>query len=441
MSLFDLAEERAGGLEQMPLAARMRPRSLEEFLGQEEIVGPETFVGRAIRLDRVPSMIWYGPPGSGKTTLAYIIRAGTKRHFARMSAVETGVADILHAAEAARLRQQEKGQGTILFVEEIHRLNKGQQDRFLPFVEDGTFVLIGSTTENPFFHLIPPLLSRCRVVVFNPLRDEQIRTIVERALADEERGYGKEEIALEPEAMEHLVVNSAGDARHALNMLELMVEGAGSERPLRIDLKAAMEATQRKVVQHDRAGDAHYDVVSAFIKSMRGSDPDAALYWMGRMIYAGEDPRFIARRILIHAAEDVGMADPMALVVAAAAASAVEHVGLPECQIPLAEAVIYIATAPKSNTTYRAIAGAMEDVEKRKAERVPPHLRDSSYAAAQRLGHGVDYQYPHAFGGYVRQQYLPEGLVGRRYYDPSGAGFEAEIAERLRRLREEEKQE
>jgi len=425
----------------MPLAARMRPRALEEFLGQEQIVGPDSFVGKAIRLDRTPSMIWYGPPGSGKTTLAHIIHAVTKHYFAPLSAVETGVAEILRAAEAARLRQHEKGQGTILFVEEIHRLNKAQQDRFLPFAEDGTFVLIGSTTENPFFHIIPPLLSRCRVVVFHPLTDEQIRTIIERALHDAERGYGGQEITLTPEAMEHLVVHAAGDARQALNMLELIVEGAEGKRPLQIDLTAAIEATQRKVVQHDRAGDAHYDVVSAFIKSMRGSDPDAALYWMGRMIYAGEDPRFIARRILIHAAEDVGMADPMALVVAAAAATAVETVGLPECQIPLAEAVIYIATAPKSNTTYRAIAGAMKDVEERKAERVPPHLRDSSYAGARRLAHGVDYLYPHDFGGYVRQQYLPDGLLGRRYYEPSEAGFEAEIVRRLRQLREEKQEE
>jgi putative ATPase len=439
VNLFESEAERQAP-EQMPLAARMRPRSLEEFLGQEQVVGPDTFVGKAIRLDRVPAMIWHGPPGSGKTTLAHIIRATTKRHFVTLSAVEAGVAEILQAAEAARLRQQDKGQGTILFVEEIHRLNKAQQDRFLPFVEDGTFTLIGSTTENPFFYIIPPLLSRCRVVVFNPLSDEQVRTIVERSLHDPERGYGGLDISLEPEALEHLVVSSAGDARHALNMLELIVEGAGGKGPLRIGPEAAMEAAQKRL-QHDRAGDAHYDVVSAFIKSMRGSDPDAALYWMGRMIYAGEDPRFIARRILIHAAEDVGMADPMALVVAAAAATAVETVGLPECQIPLAEAVIYIATAPKSNTCYQAIAAAMKDVQERKAERVPPHLRDSSYAGAARLGHGVDYQYPHSFGGYVAQQYLPDGLVGRRYYEPSQAGFEAEIEARLRRLREAEEKE
>ncbi len=424
------------------MSYRMRPRNLEEFVGQEHLVGPGKPLRRAIEQDLIPSMIFYGPPGCGKTTLALIIASMTKAHFVRFSAVTSGIPEVRKVIEEARRRRSRFGQKTILFVDEIHRFNRAQQDAFLPHVEDGTIILIGATVENPYFEVNAPLLSRARVYVFEPLREEHLRLIVERALADEERGLGKYPAELEPEAMEALVRGANGDARVALDTLEMAVltTTPDPDGVRRVKKSAIEEVLQRKVLLYDKSGDQHYDVVSAFVKSMRGSDPDATVYWLARMLYAGEDPRFIARRIIIHASEDVGNADPMALVVAVAAAQAVEHVGLPEAQLALAQAAIYVACAPKSNAVLKAISEAMQDVEEGKNPPVPKHLRDPHYRGARELGHGVGYEYPHDHeGGFVRQVYLPQGLEGRRYYRPTDEGEERRIKERLRKLWGEER--
>ncbi len=419
--------------EAMPLAARMRPRTLDEFVGQEQIVGPGTYLRKAIEADELSSVIFYGPAGTGKSTLAHIIAHYTQAQFEPYSAVTSGVADIRRVTQQARKRMEVQGRKTILFIDEIHRFNKAQQDAFLPFVEDGTIILIGSTTENPFFEINAPLVSRSRLFVFEPLTPEQVGAIVDRALADQERGLGRRNIELAAEARDHIVNLANGDARAALNALEAAAQQAPARDGKRsITLAMVEDAAQRRALKYDKGGDTHYDVISAYIKSMRGGDPDAALYWLARMISAGEDPRFIARRLVIQAAEDVGNADPMALVVATAAAHAVEYVGLPEAQIPLAQATAYVATAPKSNASYLAISRAMEDVRDRVVPLVPKHLRDANYPGARQFGHGDGYQYPHDFPGhYVRQEYLPKGTKSRPYYEPTEQGYEKKLKARL----------
>jgi putative ATPase len=417
-----------------PLAARMRPRSLEEFVGQEHLVGPGRILRRLVDSGELASVVLYGPPGTGKTTLARILAQSARAHFETLNAVTSGAADIRRVAQEAHDRLRFHRQRTVVFVDEIHRFNRAQQDLLLPHVEDGTLVLVGATTENPFFALNSTLVSRVRILRLEPLSPEEIRRIVQRALQDSERGLGRLAVELDPQALEHLVQACGGDARVALNALEVAVTttAPGPNGVRRVGLEAVVEALQRPVLRYDREGDQHYDTVSAFIKSMRGSDPDAAVYWLVRMLEAGEDPRFVARRMVIHAAEDVGLADPTALLVATAAAHAVEYVGMPEAQIPLAEAAIYIACAPKSNAVVRALARAREDVRTHTPEPVPAHLRDSSYPGAVRLGHGQGYRYPHDYpGGFVEQDYLPEGLRGRVYYEPTDRGFEATLRQRL----------
>ena len=422
-----------------PLAARMRPRTLEEFVGQEHIVGEGRLLRRAIEADRLfSSIILWGPPGTGKTTLAMIIARHTQSHFDTISAVMAGVNDIRQLVKAARDRRGMYGQRTIVLVDEIHRFNKAQQDALLPHVEDGTIILIGATTENPYFEVIGPLVSRSRVFQLKPLTEDELRVILKRALTDEERGYGRRKVRIDEEALAHLVRIAGGDARIALNALELAVESTPPDEQdvIHIDLKVAEDSIQRRALLYDKDGDAHYDTISAFIKSLRGSDPDAALYWLAKMIYAGEDPRFIVRRMIIFASEDVGLADPQALVVATSAAQALEWVGLPEAQYNLAEAAIYLATAPKSNSA-GAYFKALADVEREGKVEVPNHLKDAT-RDGRALGHGQDYKYPHNYPGhYVRQQYLPDELQGRRYYEPGTLGYEREIAKRLKTLREQ----
>jgi len=435
-SLFPEDRRAAAGAraKAMPLAARMRPRTLEEFVGQGKIVGPGTYLREAVESDALSSVIFYGPAGTGKSTLAHIIAGQTKGRFEGYSAVTSGVADIRRVTQQAAERMKAQGQKTILFVDEIHRFNKAQQDAFLPFVEDGTIILVGSTTENPYFEINAPLVSRSRIFVFEPLTGEQVGVIVDRALADEERGLGKLGVELTPEAREHIINLANGDARAALNALEAASQQARpDERGKRVvSLEMVEDAAQRRALTYDKGGDTHYDVISAYIKSLRGGDPDAALYWLARMISAGEDPRFIARRLVIQAAEDVGNADPMALVLATAAAHAVEYVGLPEAQIPLAQATAYVACAPKSNASYLGIARAMEDVRSRKVPLVPKHLRDGNYPGAAELGHGEGYQYPHDHPGhFVPQEYLPKGTKSRRYYEPTEQGYEKRIRARM----------
>ncbi|MEW6724609.1 MAG: replication-associated recombination protein A [Bacillota bacterium] len=421
-----------------PLATRMRPRTLDDFLGQEEIVGPGRLLRRAIEADRLSSAILWGPTGSGKTTLARVIAERTQAHFEQLNAVTSGVADIRRVLAEANDRLGMHLQRTIVFIDEIHRFNKAQQDALLPAVEDGTIILIGATTENPYFEVNSALVSRSHLFNLKPLGDRELGILIDRALADRERGLGQYKVGLTAEARQHLVQMANGDARVLLNALELAVLTTPvSDGRRLIDLGVAAEAIQRKALQYDKNGDQHYDVTSAFIKSMRGSDPDAAIYWLARMIYAGEDPLFIARRVVICAAEDVGMADPQALVVANAALQAVHAIGLPEGRIPLAEAVVYVATAPKSNSACLAIERALADVEAKKVGGVPIHLRDASYRGAAKLGHGVGYRYAHDYPGhYVDQQYLPENLEGSRYYEPTEQGEEAAIARRLQRLRD-----
>ncbi len=437
MDLFE-ANRQKQLKKEAPLAVRMRPQTLEEFVGQEEIVGKGKLLRRAIEADQLTSVIFYGPPGTGKTALAAVVANTTKAFFARLNAVTSGVADIKEVIRNARDRLGMYNQRTILFIDEIHRFNKAQQDALLPFVEDGTIILIGATTENPYFEVNPPLLSRSRVFRFTTLPDPDIAKLVKRALADEERGLGRYNVDLKEEALNHIVNIANGDARSALNAIDLAVlTTPPNEQGVReITLEVAEELIQKRSVIYDKSGDQHYDVISAFIKSLRGSDPDAALHWLARMIYAGEDPRFIARRLIVHAAEDVGMADPNALVVAVSAAYALEYIGMPEARLPLTEAVIYIATAPKSNAVIKAVDKALEDIENRKLGPVPIHLRDSHYKGAAKMGHGKGYRYPHHFSGnYVEQQYLPDELRGVKYYYPSENGHEKEFKDRMERLR------
>lgn len=421
-----------------PLPARMRPRTIAEFVGQEHILGPGKLLRRAIEADQLSSIILWGPPGTGKTTLAFIIANTTNAEFVSMSAVMAGVKELRQAVDEARERRSLYGRRTVLFIDEIHRFNKAQQDALLPFVEDGTLTLIGATTENPYFEVIGSLVSRSRVFQLRPLSKQNIEIILRIAATDKERGYGDMKLAISDAAFDHWARLAGGDARVALNALELAVlttppDPAGT---IRIDLDVAQESIQRRALLYDKDGDAHYDAISAFIKSVRGSDPDAALYWLAKMIYAGEDPEFIARRMIILASEDIGLADPHALLVATGAAQALEWVGLPEARYALAEAALYLATAPKSNSC-GAFFQALADVEKEGATQVPTHLQDANRDGAA-LGHGAGYKYPHDYPGhYVRQQYLPTAILGRIYYRPSDQGYERTIAERLKRLRDE----
>ncbi|OFX14883.1 MAG: AAA family ATPase [Armatimonadetes bacterium RBG_16_58_9] len=422
-----------------PLAARMRPRALDEFVGQEHILGPDGILRAAIEKDDFTSMIFWGPAGCGKSTLAFVIARKTNCRFESYSAVTSGVPEIRKVIQRAREQARLDGRRTILFIDELHRFNKAQQDALLPHVEDGTIILIGATTENPYFEVNSPLMSRCRLFRFEPLTDDHVRTLVLRSLSDEERGLGREQVKLEDEALDHLVDVSQGDARGALTALELAFKT--TEPDPKTGVKAvtkeiAEQAVQKRVLDYDKSGDKHYDTISAFIKSMRGSDPDAAVYWLARMLAAGEDPKFIARRIVIQAAEDIGNADPMALTIATAAAHAVEFVGMPEAQIPLAQAAIYLACAPKSNASYVAINRANKDVAERKGPPVPKHLRDSAYPGAKALGHGNGYLYPHDHPGhYVEQEYLPPGAKSEPYYEPTDHGHEAKFKQRFERLR------
>ncbi len=426
-SLFDALEEKHRKRAQ-PLAARMRPRNLAEFVGQESFLGPGRLLRRMLEADRLSSLIFYGPPGTGKTTLAHVIAAHTRAVFTAINAASSSVKELREVLDAARDRLTGDGHRTVLFVDELHRFNKAQQDVLLPDVEEGVVILIGATTQNPFFAVNSPLVSRSQIFRFEPLSRAAIRALLERALADRERGLGAVEVQLTDEAANFLAEACDGDARRALSALEVGVLST-EIRPVVFDLALAQDSIQRKALEYDPTGDTHYDVASAFIKSMRGNDPDAALYWMARMLEAGEDSRFIARRVVICAAEDVGNADPMALVLANAALQVSEFVGLPECQLPLAQAVTYIACAPKSNAATVAIGEARRDVREGRTAQVPVHLRDAHYPGAERLGHGEGYQYSHDYPeGWSDQEYLS---IDREYYRPADRGAEAEIRRRL----------
>jgi len=434
------AEQRRKALQAaQPLPVRMRPRTLEEFVGQEHFVGEGKLLRRMLLADRLTSAIFYGPPGTGKTTLAEIIAHHTKAAFEHLHAAAAGVKEVREVLARARNRLETSGQRTVLFIDEIHRFNRAQQDVLLDDVEQGVVILIGATTENPFFTVNAPLVSRSQVFQFEPLSKEHIKALLRRALQDPKRGLGKVPIEVHPDALEHLAEMSDGDARRALSALEVAVLSQIREDPNKargkivVDLAAAAESIQRKALVYDDKGDAHYDHISAFIKSVRGSDPDAAVYWLARMLEAGEDPRFIARRIAILASEDIGNADPQAIQVAASAYLITERIGMPECQLTLAQAAIYLACAPKSNASATAIWEALEDVRTHRSVPVPKPLRDASYRSAKRLGHGVGYIYPHATPeGFVQQDYLG---VDKKYYRPTDRGEERRIKERLGRLR------
>jgi putative ATPase len=419
-----------------PLAARMRPRDFDEFVGQEQIVGPGKLLRRAIEADRLfSSIILWGPPGTGKTTLAQIISRRTESHFESLSAVLAGKPELRKLVDAARERRNLYGRRTILLVDEIHRWNKAQQDALLPNVEDGTIVLVGSTTENPYFEVISPLVSRSRVFQLRSLSEGEIVLLLQRALEDRDRGYGRRSVTITEEAVLHLARVAGGDARAGLNALELAVESTppGEDGTIRIDLEVAQDSIQKRALRYDRVGDEHYDTISAFIKSVRGSDPDAALYWLAKMVYAGEDPRFIMRRLLILAAEDIGLADPLAVAIVAGCARALEWCGLPEAQYHLAEATLYLATAPKSNSV-GAYWKALAEIEEHGAGAVPLHLRDASRDGPA-LGHGKGYLYAHAHPGHwVQQRYLPEEVEGG-WFRPGELGYERLIRRRLERLR------
>jgi len=423
-----------------PLAARMRPRSLDDFVGQEHLIGEGHILRRLMESDSLPSIILWGPPGTGKTTLASIVAEMTQSEFAVVSAVSAGVADLRRIIGEAQDRRGMDGRPTILFIDEIHRFNKSQQDAVLPFVENGTVTLIGATTENPSFEVIGPLLSRCRVFALNALEPQQIATLLRRAIDDKEHGLPAKEatskVKIDDEAIDALAESVSGDARVALNALEMAAAGAPAEGPAakrgprRVTRDQIEEALQARTYLYDKSGDAHYDTISAFIKSVRGSDPDAALYWLARMIESGEDPLFIVRRMVILAAEDIGLADPQALVVATACQQAVHFIGLPEGFLPMAECAIYLATAPKSNTAMTAYVKALEDVKRSLGEPVPLHLRNATTGLMRDMGYGKGYKYAHDYDDhYVEQSHLPEKLTGHTYYEPGNLGFEAKIKE------------
>jgi putative ATPase len=432
--LFQGESERAFA-EDFPLARRMTPRDLSEFVGQEHILGEGKILRRAIESDRIRSLILYGPPGSGKTALARIIAHRTQAAFETLNAVTSGVKELRELIAAAKQRKQASGKRTIVFIDEIHRFNRTQQDALLPDVESGSIILIGATTQNPFFSVVAPLLSRSQIFQLEPLTEHEIEAIVRRALQDKERGFSGKQIEVTQDALRHLVRYANGDARVALNGLEIAVLTTPPEEDGRIVITrdVAEESIQKKAVVYDGTGDDHYDTISAFIKSMRGSDPDSALYWLAKMLDAGEDPRFIARRIAIAAAEDVGNADPQALVVANAAWQVCEFIGMPEAQIPLAQAAVYVATAPKSNASYMGLCKAKNDVQEEGTIPVPRHLKDASYPGSKRLGRGEGYRYPHEYDDAVVEQFY--GVEIGRYYSPTDRGYETNIARRLEEIR------
>lgn len=435
MNLFENPDQ---DKKDQPLAYRMRPKNLEEFFGQEEIVGENKLLSRAIKADRLQSLIFYGPPGTGKTSLAQVIANQTEAEFIKINAVTSGVKDIREVIKKAESNKNLYRKKTILFIDEIHRFNKSQQDALLPSVENGTVIMIGATTENPYFEVNSPLLSRSRIFRLEKLNTEEILKILTKALNDAENGLGKLDIEISEKDLKFIAELADGDARVALNTLELAVLTTHSDKngKIKITKEIIEDSMQKRILNYDKNGDNHYDVISAFIKSMRGSDPDAAVYWLARLIVSGEDPKFIARRVVIHAAEDVGMADPTALILAEAAARAVEQIGFPEARIPLAEAVIYIASAPKSNSVIKAIDKAVRYVENNKAGDVPPHLRDSHYSGAEKLGHGIDYKYPHNYENhYVDQEYLPEELKNISFYNPGKIGREKKTKQFLEFLK------
>lgn len=443
MDLFDYMRETSREKE-APLAARLRPRTLDEVVGQQHIIGKDKLLYRAIKADKLSSIIFYGPPGTGKTTLAKVIANTTSAEFTQINATVAGKKDMEEVVKRAKDSQGMFGKRTILFIDEIHRFNKGQQDYLLPFVEDGTIILIGATTENPYFEVNGALISRSVIFELKPLSGEDIKELIRRAVYDKERGMGAYEAVIEPEALEFLADIAGGDARHALNAVELgiMTTQRSADGKIHITLDVAQECIQKRVIKYDKTGDNHYDTISAFIKSMRGSDPDAAVYYLARMLYAGEDIKFIARRIMICASEDVGNADPQALQVAVSASLAVERIGMPEAQIILAHAASYVACAPKSNAAVNAIGAAMQTVEATGNLPIPPHLQDAHYKGAAKLGHGLDYKYAHDYPNhYVEQQYLPYELSGKEFYKPSGNGYEQKIREHMKRIKEEAKRE
>ncbi len=433
MDLFDYMRQQNQEKES-PLASRLRPTTLDEVVGQRHIIGKDKLLYRAISADKLSSIIFYGPPGTGKTTLAKVIASTTSAEFRQINATSAGKKDMEEVVTAAKNNQGMYGKKTILFIDEIHRFNKGQQDYLLPFVEDGTVILIGATTENPYFEVNGALLSRSIIFELKALEKEDISTLLIRAITDREKGMGIYDAVLEEEALEFLADVSNGDARAALTAIELgvLTTPRSDDGKIHITLSVAEECIQKRVVRYDKTGDNHYDTISAFIKSMRGSDPDAAVYYLARMLYAGEDIRFIARRIMICASEDVGNADPNALTVAVSAAQAVERIGMPEAQIILSQAVTYVASAPKSNAASEAIFAANEAVRTTKTAPIPVHLQDAHYKGAAKLGHGDGYQYAHNYPNhYVAQQYLPDGLTGRRFYEPTENGYEKRIKEWL----------
>ena len=431
--MADLFDARAKAAKKSPLADRMRPQNLAEFVGQEHLVGPDKILRGFMERKELVSMIFWGPPGVGKTTLALIVARTIGAHFVSFSAVLSGVKDIRAVIEEAKQQLKYYGKSTILFVDEIHRFNKSQQDAFLHHVEDGTITLIGATTENPSFEINAPLLSRCKVLVLEQLSADNIKTIITNTLSNKERGLGNLKIAIDDDAFNFIVELSHGEARVALNTLEsaLMLTSPDKKGKRRITLKIAQEAMQRKALLYDKGGEEHYNVISAFIKSMRGSDPDAAVYWLARMLEAGEDPLFIARRMVIFASEDIGNADPSAVQVAVAVKDAFHFVGMPEGWIPLSQGVTYLASAPKSNASYKAYLSALEDVKEKGALGVPLHIRNAPTPLMKDLGYGKGYKYPHNHGGHIEQSYLPEELQGKEYYKPTENGFDKEIKERL----------